>query len=211
MGAILRTVLVLILALAFVGCAGLKNQESSSCRKMLADVHQDLVQCRSENIELAKSREQLDVIKKEEQTGITRLQKENLALSLQVKELQDQLNRSRKDAAVAAVEKKVAAQSAAEPAKASAPAAAKSKNRIKVLYGNGKPGSARKLAAKLTNLGYKVDKTGSAARSNYRHNMIYYARDAKPAAQRLAKQLKAEPRPLTWKSEYNLIVVAGGK
>ena len=40
-----------------------------------------------------------EVVKKEEQTGIKRLQSENLALALQVKELQDQLDKSKKETA----------------------------------------------------------------------------------------------------------------
>ncbi|MEN6465088.1 MAG: LytR C-terminal domain-containing protein [Syntrophaceae bacterium] len=211
MGTFLKTVLVLVMVVSFLGCASVKK-DNSGCQQMLRDVHQDLVQCRGENAALAKAKDELAVVKKEEQAGIKRLQNENIALSLQVKELQDQLDKSKKDAAIAAVEKKIAAQGVAQsPAKASAPAAAKSKNRIKVLYGNGKPASAKKLSAKLSSLGYKVEKTGSAARSNYRHNMVYYAKDAKPAAQKLAKQLKAESKPLTWKSEFNIVVVAGGK
>lgn len=211
MGTYLKTVLVLVLVISFGGCATLKK-EDTGCRQMLRDVHQDLVQCRGENADLAKAKEELEVVKKEEQAGIIRLQNENIALALQVKELQDQLDRAKKDTALATVEKKVAAQSAPQSlSKASAPAAAKSKNRIKVLYGNGKPAAAKKLSAKLSSLGYTVEKTGRAARPNYRHNMVYYAKNTKPAALKIAKQLKAEAKPLTWKSEFNIIVVAGGK
>jgi dynactin complex subunit len=212
MGTFLKTVLVLILAFSFLGCAGLKKENSSS-QKMLADMQQDLAQCRAENASMAQAREELAAVKREEQAGIKRLQHENVALALQVKELNEQLEKCKKDTSIAAVEKKVAAQSAAEasaPA-ASAQAAPKSRNRIKVVYGNGKPASANKLAAKLASLGYKVEKKGKAARSNYRKNIVYFGKDAKGAAQKMAKQLKAEARPLTWKSEFNIIVVAGGK
>ncbi len=202
MGTFLKTVLVLVLVFSFLGCAGMKKEPSSS-QQMLADMHQDLTQCRSENEALAK---QTEVMKKEEQAGIKRLQNENLALALQVKELQDELNKSKKDAAVNA--KKEPAQSAA---KACNLKMSKSKTRIKVLWGNGKPASAKKLAARINSLGYKVEKTGTAARQNYKTNMVYYSKDAKPAAQKLAKQLKAEAKPLTWKSEFNILVVAGGK
>lgn len=212
MGTFLKTVLVLILAFSFLGCTGLKKETSSS-QKMLADLQQDLAQCRAENAGTAQAREELAAVKREEQAGIKRLQHENVALALQVKELNEQLDKCKKDTAIAAVEKKVAAQSAAEasaPA-ANAQAASKSKNRIKVVYGNGKPASANKLAARLASLGYKVEKTGKAARSNYKSNIVYYGKDAKGTAQKMAKQLKAQAKPLTWKSEFNIIVVAGGK
>jgi regulator of replication initiation timing len=203
MGTFLKIVLVLILVLSFMGCAGLKKEarEPSSSQKMLADMQQDLAQCRAENEALAK---QTAVVKKEEQSGIKRLQQENLALALQVKELQDQLDKGKKETAEAGA-KKATAQSASDLK------SSKSKTRIKVLWGNGKPASAKKLAARLTSLGYKVEKTGTATRQNYRNNMVYYSKDAKYTAQKLARQLKAEVKPLTWKSEFNILVVAGGK
>jgi Tfp pilus assembly protein PilX len=204
MGTFLKIVLVSILVISFLGCAGVKNEPSSS-QKMLADMQQDLAQCRAENEALAK---QTEVIKKEEQAGIKRLQNENLALALQVKELQDQLDKGNKVTAEAGTKKAPAQQS---NSKAGDLTASKSKTRIKVLWGNGKPASAKKLAAKINSLGYKVEKTGTAARQNYKSNMVYYSKDAKPAAQKLAKRLKAEAKPLTWKSEFNILVVAGGK
>ena len=203
MGTFLKIVLVSILVISFLGCAGVKKEPSSS-QKMLADMQQDLAQCRAENEELAK---QTEVIKKEEQAGIKRLQNENLALALQVKELQDQLDKGNKVTAEAGT-KKAAAQS---DSKACDLTSSKSKTRIKVLWGNGKPASAKKLAAKINSLGYKVEKTGTAARQNYKSNMVYYSKDAKPTARKLAKRLKAEAKPLTWKSEFNILVVAGGK
>jgi hypothetical protein len=179
---------------------------------MLRDLKEDLAQCQAEKETLARD---AAVVKKEEQAGIKRLQQENIALTLQVKELQEQLDKSKKDTADVAA-KKAPAEVETKASEAKAPKAndvkaSKSKTRIKVLWGNGKPASAKKLAAKINSLGYKVEKTGSAARQNYKANMVYYSKDAKPAAQKLARQLKAEARPLTWKSEFNILVVAGGK
>lgn len=210
MRTVLKSVLVLILAFSFLGC-GLMKQKEPVSQTMLRDMKQDLAQCQSEKDALAKDTE---VMKREEQSGIKRLQQENIALALQVKELQAQLDNSKKAAAPA--EAKAPAQAEAKaPAQAepkqNGVKAAKSKTRIKVLWGNGKPAAAKKLAAKVTSLGYKVETTGSAARQNYKTNMVYYSKDAKSTAQKLARQLKAEARPLTWKSDFNILVVAGGK
>jgi hypothetical protein len=206
MGTFLKTVLVLVPVFCFLGCAAMQKDTSSS-QKMLADMQQDLSQCRAENEALTKA---AYAVKNEEQAGIKRLQNENIALTLQVKELQEQLDKARKDAAAAEpAVRKAEAQAASD---ISAPATtAKAKTRIKVVWGNGKPASAKKVSAKVSSLGYKVDKLGKAARQNYKSNMVYYSKDAKGTAQKLAKQLKAEAKPLTWKSEYNIIVVAGGK
>jgi len=204
MGTFLKSILVLILVISVLGCAGFKKDTGSS-QKMLADLQQDLAQSRAENSSLTQA---LELVKKEEQTGIKRLQRENLALTLQVKELQDQLDKSKKENAVAAVNNKAESQAASE---ISTPAAAKSKTRIKVVWGNGKPASAKKLSAKITSLGYKVDKVASAARQNYKANLVYYAKDTKASGQKLARQLKADAKLMDWKSEYNIIVVAGGK
>lgn len=199
----LKSVLVLSLIISFLGCAALQKQQTSS-QKMLGDLKEDLAQCRVEKEQLAKEAE---VLKKEEQAGIKRLQQENIALALQVKELQDQLDKSKKET-VEAGATKAPAQSESKTAGLKT---TKSKTRIKVLWGNGKPASAKKMAAKITSLGYKVEKTGTAVRQNYKTNMVYYSKDAKPAAQKLARQLKAEAKPLTWKSDFNILVVAGGK
>ena len=52
MGTFLKSVLVLILVISVLGCAGFKKDTSSS-QKMLADMQQDLAQCRGENQALA--------------------------------------------------------------------------------------------------------------------------------------------------------------
>lgn len=204
MRAVLKSVLVLIVAFSFLGCAYTQQKEPVSSQNMLRDLKQDLAQCQAEKETLAKD---TVLVKKEEQAGIKRLQQENITLALQVKELQEQLDKGKKEPAEAAVKK---APAQAEP-KTSDVKSPKAKARVKVLWGNGKPASAKKLAAKVKSLGYKVETTGAAARQNYKTNMVYYAKDSKPAAQKLAKQLKAEAKPLTWKSGFQILVVAGGK
>lgn len=209
MGTFLRAVLVSILVICFVACTGMKKDTSSS-QKMLADLQQDLAQCKAENSSLSQAAE---IVKKEEQTGIKRLERENLALTLQVKELQEQLDKAQLDKAKKDTAEAAAVKQPEGPATAtlSPPQAAKSKDRIKVVWGNGKPASAKKLSAKVTSLGYKVDKVSSAARQNYKSNLVYYSKDAKAGGQKLARQLKAQAKPMTWKSDYSIIVVAGGK
>jgi hypothetical protein len=83
--------------------------------------------------------------------------------------------------------------------------------KVKVLSGNGKMSSARAMSEKLKNLGYKIENTGLAPRSNFGVVTIYFAPDYKNEAQHVAKQLAgiAIAKPLTWPSVFHMIVVTG--
>ena len=83
--------------------------------------------------------------------------------------------------------------------------------RVKVLSGNGKMSSARAMSEKLKKLGYKIENTGLAPRSNFDVITIYFAPDYKSEAQRVATQLGggAIAKPLTWPSGFHMIVVTG--
>jgi len=83
--------------------------------------------------------------------------------------------------------------------------------RVKVLSGNGKMSSAREMSEKLKKLGYKIENTGLAPRSNFDVITIYFAPDYKSEAQQVAKQLGggAIAKPLTWPSGFHVIVVTG--
>jgi hypothetical protein len=83
--------------------------------------------------------------------------------------------------------------------------------RVKVLSGNGKTSSARAMSEKLKKLGYKTQNAGLAPRSNFDVTTIYYARNYKSEAQHMATQLDggAIVKPLTWPSDFHVIVVTG--
>ena len=67
------------------------------------------------------------------------------------------------------------------------------------------------MSKKLKALGYRVEDTGLASRTNYRVHTVYYAAGYKSQAQRIAAQLGSGTvsSPLTWPSVFNVIVVAG--
>jgi hypothetical protein len=83
--------------------------------------------------------------------------------------------------------------------------------RIKVLSGNGKISSAKAMSEKLKKLGYKIENMGLAPRSNFDVVTIYFARNYRSEAQQMAKQLRGDAtvKPLTWSSDFHLIVVTG--
>jgi hypothetical protein len=82
--------------------------------------------------------------------------------------------------------------------------------KVKVLSGNGKLPTARQMSKKLIGMGYRVEDIGTATRTDYAVNTIYFASDYKTEAQRLAARLggKTIAKPLTWSSVYHIIVVA---
>ena len=83
--------------------------------------------------------------------------------------------------------------------------------RVKVLSGNGKMSSAMAMSEKLKKLGYEIESTGLAPRSNFDVVTLYFAPDYKSEAQHLATQLGggAIAKPLTWPSGFHVIVVTG--
>ena len=82
--------------------------------------------------------------------------------------------------------------------------------RLKVLSGNGRMSSAKKMSAKLTKLGYKVEVVGMATTPDYATDPIYYKSGFEKQAAGMAKKLggKAITKPLTWSSVFDIIVVA---
>ena len=103
-----------------------------------------------------------------------------------------------------------------EAAVKSGPAAGRSGGlksiRLKVLSGDGKIDSARRMSKRLTALGYRVESVGLAQSSDYPANTVYFAANSKKEARALASRLGRDTivKPLTWKSVFSLIVVTGG-
>ncbi len=83
--------------------------------------------------------------------------------------------------------------------------------RLKVLSGNGKMSSARKMAGRLTRLGYKVEVVGMATTPDYARDTVYYKPDFEMQAVEMAKKLggKAITKPMSWSSVFDVIAVAG--
>ncbi len=96
------------------------------------------------------------------------------------------------------------------------PAAGKSSGlksiRMKVLSGEGKIDSAKRMAKRLTALGYRVESVGMAESADYPANTVYFTEKYKKEAKALASRLDKNTivKPLTWKSVFSIIVVTGG-
>jgi cell division protein FtsB len=83
--------------------------------------------------------------------------------------------------------------------------------RLKVLSGNGKMSSAKKMAGRLTKLGYKVEVVGMATTPDYATDTVYYKPGFEKKAADIAKRLggKTITKPISWSSVFDVIVVAG--
>jgi hypothetical protein len=75
-------------------------------------------------------------------------------------------------------------------AKEAAPTLTRSETGILVLNGNGRTGAASAAAAKLRHLGYLIDGTANAPRSDYATSVVMYRKGYEPEANRLARDLK---------------------
>jgi hypothetical protein len=81
--------------------------------------------------------------------------------------------------------------------------------RIKVLSGNGKMKSAKKMASRLKNIGFEVERLDLAPSTGFPADVVFYSRNSVDTAEALAEQLGPGTRikPLTWKSVFDMIVV----
>jgi len=85
------------------------------------------------------------------------------------------------------------------------------KLKVKVLSGDGDLSSAKEMAKKLRNMGYKITSIHYAPRSNFSRNTVYFAANFQNEARRLLLSLggSATSKPITWSSIFDLIVVTG--
>jgi hypothetical protein len=88
-----------------------------------------------------------------------------------------------------------------------------SKIKIKVLNGNAKRGSAKKMSGKLEAMGYVVKRIDDAPRKSFTKNTVFYADCCIEEAKELKRKLggRTVTKPLTWHSIFDIIVVTGKK
>lgn len=84
-----------------------------------------------------------------------------------------------------------------------------SKIKMKVLCGDGDLNSAKDMAKKLRQAGYNINIIHHANRSDYLHPTVYYLPTFLKEAKRLILMLGENTiiKPLTWSSEFDIIVV----
>jgi hypothetical protein len=83
---------------------------------------------------------------------------------------------------------------------------------LKVLIGNNSLNSAREMAKKLSNMGYKIKLIDYTPTSNFSRNTIFYASGSKNEARQIASHLGGNTitKPISWYSIFDIIAVTGG-
>lgn len=205
----LITVLALLMVLS--GCVvtqstyRMKEEEAETLSKTVAELDQKNKELatqneklQTENNDLKKQAAAKDDLLQKKSEEIARQDAKQAAMVSELDRMKAQLAKSRE---VTIEESPVAKK----------PAGLKS-IRIKVLSGDGKIGSAKKMAKRMTSMGYKVESVGMADHSDYPAITVYsvpkYNKEAKTLAKKLGKETIT--KPLTWKSVFNIIVVTGG-
>lgn len=201
---LLCLIVVLVLVTAVSGCFVTqdtyvkKEQEAGSLAAANADLDRKNKELQAENTELKKQVALKDDLLQKKSEEIAKQDAKQAEMVNEVDRMKAQLSKSRE----AAIEESPAAKKPAGPKAL----------RIKVLSGDGKADSAKKMARRITSMGYKVESMGMAQSADYPAITVYFAPKYKAEAKTLATKLGKETisKPLSWKSVFNLIVVTGG-
>lgn len=204
----LRRLLCMIVLLMFVaavsGCLVTqdkyvkKEEEANTLAKTNSEIAAQNERLKVENAELKKQVTAKDDLLQKKSEEIARQDAKQAEMVNEVDRMKAQLSKSRETA----IEESPAAKKPAGPKAL----------RIKVLSGDGKADSAKKMARRITTMGYKVESVGMAQSADYPAITVYFAPKYKAEAKTLAAKLGKETivKPLSWKSVFNLIVVTGG-
>ena len=200
----------------FSGCASLKCLDGS-CDRQIKELT-------IANDDLKKEAARLNAENKEKEKVITadteevlKLQREKTALNTQVRDLQEDIQKMKKDrqerAAAIKSETIVEKQTMQKAAGAAEKEPALKPLKIKVLAGDGRLASARKMAKAIEKSGLKVEIVDIAPRSNFSDDIIYYKADTENEAKAIARTLgeKTLLKSMTWSSTFNIIAVSGKK
>ena len=85
------------------------------------------------------------------------------------------------------------------------------KLKIKVLTGDGNLASAQNMANRMKQMGYQIKMIDRAPKATFLQDTVYFTSNVKKDAKALAARLggSAVLKPLSWSSEFNIIVVTG--
>lgn len=85
--------------------------------------------------------------------------------------------------------------------------------KIKVLSGSGSLAPALDMVKQLEAIGYKVERTDIAPSTDFSSDKVFFTKGNVGAAKKIAKKIgpTAIAAPMTWKSEFDIIVVTRNK
>jgi len=196
--------LIVLFVFLLSGCASFRCLDGG-CQKDMQDLTTACVDLRNEVIHLTKEgkvkQSQIEALERDRNT----LKTETVSLSEENKNLKLAASTMEKSAAV----EKQASMKAEEKPKIAGDAS--KELRIKVLTGTGKISSAKTLSKKLTNMGYKVERIDRAPYSNFPSGTIFFSSQSEKKAREMAERLgkNVAVKPVTWRTVFDVIVVAG--
>ena len=202
----------------FSGCASFKCL-GGSCDKEIQELTISQENLKKEASRLdAENKEQEKTIA-EDKEELEKLRNEKEALTVHIQDLQADLQKMRKEREQRGDEFKgdsLPEKQAAEEALGEFPSEQKEALRsvkVKVLAGDGRLSSARRMAKEIEALGFKVEKIDLAPRTTFSDNTVYYTPDTKNHAKKIAYSLGEDTqlKPMTWSSVYDIIAVSGEK
>lgn len=216
-------VLIVHLGFIFQGCAGLEYLDGSSKKeieKFKMTKYQMWNKIEKLKIENAKSQKQIDILTAQNQVT-NENEKEMARFRDQNKLLNEQMEEQKKENQIIKDQNQVLAKKLDRLQLKHKTLSSKSYDigkdirriKIKVLSGNGNLNSAKYMAKKLTNMGYKIKRIDRAPKSDFLQNTVFFAPEFQYEAKRLVDSLGGNTivKPLHWYSIFDLIIVTGKK
>jgi len=200
--------LTLVLCLSLAGCAATIAKIDGTTEEELRkfSMSQDQIEMEKLKNENQKIRNRINVLEKARETS-TELEKQIGKLREQVEieqngksasvrkisELEQEKNLLKKRVAILELENNIR------------------KLDIKVLCGDGDIRSAKQLAERMRKMGYQIKRIDFAPRKTFKRHTVFFAPNFENEAKRLVIDLggKTIAKPVTWPSEFDLIVVTG--
>ncbi len=215
-------ILVLQLGFTFQGCALLERLDGSSKEeieklKMSKDeMWNKMEKLKIENVNLQK---QISVLIKENQgirdekeNEMASIKDQNRVLNEEIKKLKEE-NQAIRDQNQALAKKIDTLQLKHKTFSSKSYDIGKDIRRIKikVLSGDGNLNSAKYMAKRLTNMGYKIKRIDHAPKPDFLQNTVFFAPEFQYEAKRLVDRLGGGTivKPLHWYSIFDLIIVTG--
>ena len=212
---------ILILSFIFQGCTALKYLDGDSKNEVKAP-RDTMAQTETESVvtkmEIEYLQQQIDYLKEENvrirdesQNNLNQIMAQNEVLREEIQRLKQGKNMDQGEEVL--VTKRMDTEEKGIISPSNTPKISKNVQnvKIKVLSGNGDIVSARSMSKRLSNMGYKVASIGSAPRSDFLTNTVYFDPEMQVEAKELALRLGTNTliKPLSWPSVFNIIVVTG--
>jgi TolA-binding protein len=184
------------------------KQDNEAYRRVINEKQNEIDQL---NKQIAQLNKELETTKMEGQQAKDLKQKEAAKTGIVERSLVDRVSPMEETQVVVDEKKAEATRSKQESSVPDGKVIDHKTLKVKVLSGNGNILSAKQMSKRLIKMGYMVKNTGMASRSDFAANTVYFASNYQKEAKQMAVRLggKTIYKPMTWSSEFHIIVVTG--